>query len=374
MKFVIITHAIHKIKNKDIFAYEPYVREMNLWLKYIDETLIVAPESNDEQSLIDAKYSSKKIRIKKIPSINILNLKSIVLSLILTPLILYKITRAILWADHIHLRCPGNIGLLGCFVQIFFPSKAKTVKYAGNWDPNSKQPLSYRIQKWIISNSILTKNCKVLVYGNWKNQTKNVIPFFTATYSRKEIIEIPKKNLNNNILFLYVGTFSKGKQPLKSVKTIEILVSKGYNAILNMYGDGEEFNNIKKYIEKNNLSNNIFLFGNSPKEVVKKAFQKSHFLLFISKSEGWPKVVAEAMFWRCLPISSKVSCVADMLGYGERGSVVNYTISESELSEIIIQYLKDKEIYQQKVLEAQMWSQKFTLEYFESEIKKILNA
>ena len=44
--------------------------------------------------------------------------------------------KAMKWADHIHLRCPGNIGLLGCIVQIAFPKKVKTVKYAGNWIQN----------------------------------------------------------------------------------------------------------------------------------------------------------------------------------------------------------------------------------------------
>ena len=38
-------------------------------------------------------------------------------------------------ADHIHLRCPGNIGLLGCFSSNFISKKIKTAKYAGNWDP-----------------------------------------------------------------------------------------------------------------------------------------------------------------------------------------------------------------------------------------------
>ena len=49
-------------------------------------------------------------------------------------------------SDVIHLRCPGNIGLLACFIQILFPKKNKTAKYAGNWDPKAKQPLSYKLQ------------------------------------------------------------------------------------------------------------------------------------------------------------------------------------------------------------------------------------
>ena len=114
------------------------------------------------------------------------------------------------WADHIHLRCPGNVGLLGSLVQVFFPSKPKTAKYAGNWDPKAKQPLSYKIQKWLLSNTLLTKNMTVLVYGEWPNQTKNIKSFFTATYREADKKEIQIRKLEADIQFVFVGTLSVG--------------------------------------------------------------------------------------------------------------------------------------------------------------------
>ncbi|MGV6845021.1 MAG: hypothetical protein ACWA42_02705, partial [Lutibacter sp.] len=212
MKFVIITHVAHKIKENDLFAYEPYVREMNLWLKFVDKVKIVAPISKDDISSIESKYqfkichseqgeaiSLKKqtttfqspcnnvIELIKIRTFDITSLKNAIQAIFKIPKICIRIYKAMKWADHIHLRCPGNIGLLGSLVQILFPKKTKTVKYAGNWDPKSKQPWSYKLQKWILSNTFLTKNAKVLVYGNWPNQSKNIVPFFTASYSKNEV-------------------------------------------------------------------------------------------------------------------------------------------------------------------------------------------
>ena len=373
MKFAIITHATHKVNDNKIYAYEPYIKEMNLWLQFVKEVKIVAPIINEEITVVESNYSLNNLEVDEIPLIDALTFKNKIISFLKLPYILYKIFKAMLWADHIHLRCPGNIGLLGCFVQIFFPTKNKTVKYAGNWDPNSKQPISYCIQKWIISNTFLTRNCKVLVYGNWENQSKNIIPFFTASYSKNEIISLPNKNTSALIKFIYVGTFSKGKQPLLSVKTIQKLHHKGYEVQLNMYGNGSEYYNINNFIKENNLDEVVFLKGNQPKEIVKKAYQESHFLIFISKSEGWPKVVAEAMFWKCLPISSKVSCVNYMLDNSKRGSVLKSDVNENEVVSEILYYLNNEDIYQKKVLEALTWSQKYTLDKFELEIKKILN-
>ena len=372
MKFTIITHTLHKSKNDKLFAYEPYVREMNLWLQNVSETRIVAPISEGKIRAIEASYNANNIHIKKIPSFNVLSLKTKILSILKIPLILIEIIKACFWADHIHLRCPGNVGLLGCFVQILFPSKPKTVKYAGNWDPKSKQPFSYRMQKWIVSNTFLTKNCKVLVYGEWENQTKNIVPFFTASYVNNEITEIKEKDFSSKINFIFVGAFTKGKQPLLSVKVIEKLIAKKINVQLDMYGNGSEFTTVDEYLRINKLSNNVFLHGNQSKEVVKKAYKKAHFLIFISKSEGWPKVVAEAMFWSCLPISSKVSCVKSMLGNGTRGNIVNSNVKENEIVTIVENYIKNNNLYQQQVLDAKNWSQQYTLEKFSSEIKKLL--
>ncbi|QXP65004.1 glycosyltransferase [Polaribacter sp. HaHaR_3_91] len=372
MKFAIITHTLHKRKNEKLFAYEPYVREMNLWLENVSETRIVAPISEEKMKAIEVAYKGSNIHLKEIPSFNVLSLKTKLVSIFKIPFILIQIIKACFWADHIHLRCPGNVGLLGCFVQILFPSKPKTVKYAGNWDPKSKQPVSYRIQKWIISNTFLTKNCKVLVYGEWENQSKNIVPFFTASYVNDEIIEVPKKDFSSKINFIFVGAFTEGKQPLLSVKVIEKLLANNIKAQLNMYGHGGEFLKVQEYVEQNNLEDNIILHGNQSKEVVKKGFQKAHFLIFISKSEGWPKVVAEAMFWSCLPISSKVSCIESMLGSGTRGTIVESNVKENEIVTVIENYIKNKDGYQKQVLEAKKWSQQYTLEKFSSEIKKIL--
>ncbi|WP_298880751.1 glycosyltransferase [uncultured Polaribacter sp.] len=373
MKFGIITHAIHKTKGNLVYAYEPYVREMNLWANYVDEILIIAPVANENINDIEISYKHKNLRVIAIPNFDITSIKNFYRAILVLPKICKEIYMVMKEVNHIHLRCPGNIGLLGCLVQIMFPTKTKTAKYAGNWDPNSIQPITYKFQRWILSNTFLTKNIKVLVYGEWPNQTKNILPFFTASYKESEIEGVKKKNLNSIIYFVFVGSLSKGKQPLLSVKACHELINKGYKIQLDIYGDGVMRNDVENYIKKNELEKKIILHGNVNKEIVKLAFIKAHFLIFISKSEGWPKVVAEAMFWRCLPISTNVSCVNYMLGYNSRGSILGANVKTKDIVFEIENYLKDETLYQEKVKNAQKWSQNYTLDKFRIEIKNILN-
>ncbi|WP_026726840.1 glycosyltransferase family 4 protein [Flavobacterium sasangense] len=399
MKFVIITHVQHIKIDNQYFGYAPYIREMNIWMKYVDEVIVVAPLIDSELNPIYEKYSHSNISFCEAAEFEITSLTNLIKTLIKLPEIFNSVYKAMSQADHIHLRCPGNMGLIGALVQILFPNKQKTAKYAGNWDPKSKQPWSYRLQKWILSNTFLTRNMQVLVYGEWPNQTKNIKPFFTATYSESEIqnsefriqnkwsLPAQSKTTENNFdfarldkieidlpptSFLFVGTLSKGKQPLYAIQLVEKLYQHGKKVQLNLYGDGILRPTLETYIKQNSLQDIVFLRGNQSKETVLKGYQNSHFLILPSKSEGWPKVVAEAMFWGCVPIASPVSCVPFMMGNGSRGVIL-----QEELNQDVDQIeavISKQEVYQKMASEGQTWSRQFTTDKFEAEIKKLLRG
>ena len=369
MKFLIITHVNHKKQNDKYLAYAPYVREMNIWLKYVDSVEIVSPLTNDEITKIDIAYDYNKIKFSSIPSIEFTSAAKIIKSTLRIPQIIIKLYNACGRADHIHLRCPGNIGLLGCLVQICFPKKIKTAKYAGNWDPKSKQPLSYKIQKNILSNTFLSKNMHALVYGKWDDQSKNIIPFFTASFHNNEISELIKRNYESFFRFIFVGILVEGKRPLMTIQIVEALNKKGVNCKLDFFGDGILRPTLQEYIDKNNLKEEIKLHGNISKESLKTALQSADFLILPSKSEGWPKAVAEAMFFGVIPITTNVSCLNWMLDEGRRGILI-----EEDLNKAVNKIKNGIENYnlQSMSIASQQWSQKYTLEIFESEIKKIL--
>jgi len=372
MTFCIITHVIHTQSNGKYFAYAPYVNEMNVWIKNTDKVIIVAPLKAGEVHPILTNYSHNEIQFVAVPHFSLTSFKNVILTLLQLPKIGYRIFTAMQQADHIHLRCPGNMGLLGSCIQILFPNKKKTAKYAGNWDPKSKQPFSYRFQKAILSNAFLTKNMQVLVYGEWEKKSKNIQAFFTATYRESEKETVTTKNLNGLIKFLFVGTFSSGKQPLYAIQLIEKIREKKHNVQLTFYGEGIEKEALEKYIATNNCNGFIFLNPYISKDDLKKVYQESHFLVLPSKSEGWPKVVAEAMFWGCVPLATNVSCISNMLDNEKRGLLLNIdTTSDSKKIQLLLQNESD---YQSKINNGINWSRNFTIDKFEEEIKKLLKA
>lgn len=370
MKFAIITHVPHIIVQDQYFAYAPYVDEMNIWAKNVSELVILAPISPTEITAVDRTYNHPKIKFIAINSFDILDLNGLLRSIGKIPKISWKIFKAMQRADHIHLRCPGNIGLLGCLVQIVFPSKPKTAKYAGNWDPKAKQPFSYRLQKWILSNTFLTRNMQVLVYGKWEGSSRNIKPFFTATYAESDKNLINRKYLKETIEFVFVGSLVAGKNPLYAIQLIEKLLQKGYNVILTLYGDGIERDKLDLYCVTNDLKSTIIFKGNQTKETIQKVYQQSHFVVLPSDSEGWPKVIAEGMFWGCVPIATKVSCVPYMLDNGNRGILLTMDLENDVLQIEIV--LDNQRLYDEKQRSGVEWSRKYTTDVFESEVKKLL--
>ena len=145
MKFLVVTNAPTLSISGEYSAYAPYVREMDIWFDHVSEIAIVSPPQYPEK-IISKAFKHQEIIIFKVPFFKVNNILNFFRFFILMPLILSQFIKAFLWADHIHLRCPGNMGTC-VLVQIFFPKKPKTVKYAGNWDPESKQPWTYKLQK-----------------------------------------------------------------------------------------------------------------------------------------------------------------------------------------------------------------------------------
>ena len=375
MKLVVISSAPIVQKEGENYLYAPYEKEMQLWAKHANSIQFCCPIWKEDKKLLIAPISFETTPTIELKEFDITSFSNMLRAIPNAFVDLIRIFEAMKKADHIHLRCPGNMALLAAVVQIFFPKKVKTAKYAGNWDPKARQPFTYKLQRWILSNTILTKNIQVLVYGDWENQTKNIKPFFTATYSESEILNANFRIQNKDqesIKFLFVGTLSRGKQPLYAIQIVEELFKKGKNVTLDLFGDGAMKSEIETYIRNNDLESIIQLKGNQSKDAILTAYQNSHFLILPSKSEGWPKVVAEAMVWGCVPIASPVSCISYMMGNGSRGILLHEKIQE-DINQIDM-VINNQDFYHKIASEGQSWSQQFTTDRFEAEISKLLNG
>lgn len=373
MKFLIVTHAVHTTNDGSFFAYGPYIREMNLWIKDLDEVIIVAPiQNNIKPGAIDLAYNHNNIKFISVPAFDILGKGGLIKTALKMPGIIWKTFKAMRNADHIHVRAPGNMGLVGLLVQTLFPKKKKTVKYAGNWDDYQGEHKSYKLQKSIAKNTSFSKNMSVLIYGDWPNFTKNCVPFFTASYKETDKRPVVKRSMNDEeIRVVFLGTLDERKRPEYAIEAISLLQKMGYsNIILDIVGEGPFELLCREKIIEYGLQHNVALHGNVPPAEVEKFLNRSHFLLFLSRMEGWPKVVAESMWWGCVPVTTAISCVPWMLDYGKRGIIVERNAAAA--ADSIAAMLGNDNKYLQMQTAAIKWARQYTLDKFEAEIKNFV--
>jgi glycosyltransferase involved in cell wall biosynthesis len=162
----------------------------------------------------------------------------------------------------------------------------------------------------------------------------------------------------------------KGKNPLYAIQLVEDLSKKGYDVHLSLYGEGMERTRLEQYIIAHQLEAVVELQGNQSKEIVQKAYQNSHFVVLPSDSEGWPKAIAEGMFWGCVPLASPVSCVPYMLDQGKRGILLDMDLEKDVVKAVAL--LKNQLDFDAKSENASEWSRNYTLDVFEREIRGLL--
>ena len=137
---------------------------------------------------------------------------------------------------------------------------------------------------------------------------------------------------------------------------------------------------LEAYCRDEKLGQLVKFQGSRPLEELKKAYQKAHFVILPSQSEGWPKAIAEGMFFGCIPIATPVSCLPWMLGYGKRGVLIPLapkggTKAEEwvKIVKDVEELIKDQEKMKTMSLAAKEWSQQYTIERFEIAIKEVLD-
>jgi glycosyltransferase involved in cell wall biosynthesis len=374
MHLAIFSHVKHLWFQDWCYGYGPFVREMNLWSKYTQSITVLATKYEPSKVApdgMDAAYTSTQFNFLEVPGFHLLNPFAVVATIFKVPYIFIKCLSLMAKADHIHIRCPGNVGLIACVAQIFFPHTPKSTKYAGNWDPNSQQSWSYRLQQAILRNRFLTRNMQVLVYGQWTGEPPHIKPFISATFYEADKVHFAPRNYRATLKLVFAASLVPGKRPLLTIQVVEALNQQGYPAILDMFGDGPLMEELKDYVDAKGLQEQIIFHGNQDIRLIMDYYKKAHFNILPSKSEGWPKAVAEGMFFGCVPIATAVSCVAWMLDFGKRGIIIEADLDSA--INTIVQHLEAHDL-SAMAQAAQAWSQQYTFDRLEADIERVLKG
>lgn len=367
MKLLIISHTAHyETAEGTIVGWGPTVSEINYLANSFETIYHIAFLHKGLASSSSLPYTASNIIFVPIQAVGGKSLVSKLEILVRMPKILSLVRKTLKKVDLFQLRTPTGIAVFLIPYLSLFSNKKGWYKYAGNW-VQQQAPIGYKIQRLLLR----MQSRKVTINGEWKGQPSQCITFenpclLESDLSDGEVI-VHKKKYVAPYSFCFVGR-------LEDAKGVGLLLEGFYNCkdktkIKNIHfiGDGPNRTNYEELSKRYELP--CIFHGFVERKQVFEIYSSCHFIVLPSASEGFPKVIAEAINFGCIPIVSDVSSIGQYID-SENGYLLN-PISAESLTNIMTDILQNSEqVLKQKALKGQEIRWKFTFSYYLARIQQ----
>jgi len=374
VKIAISTICPHIYFEGRWWSYEPFVLEMNVWAQIFDELLMVAPLEQGPPPAFWAPYDeSANVSLTPYRRNKGRGLKQDRSSLLEVPRMVASIVTAVRRADAVHVRCPGSIGLVSTLL-IPLLGRRMCAKYAGQWGAYPGEAVSVRLQRALLRSAWWRG--PVTVYGRNANDPGKIVSFFTSSLSPDNLARAKaaaaRKPKQTGLRVLYVGRLSVAKNVDLIVSAIARLVSRGVSVECRIVGDGSERQALESRVETENLGQSISFAGGLTFTEVLDCYEQADVLVLMSQTEGWPKVIAEAMAFGLICVGSDRGLIPEMLGDG-RGIVIPPG-DVAGLATALQQISEHPESFEAMRSRAAAWAAQYSLESLGDALRELLST
>jgi glycosyltransferase involved in cell wall biosynthesis len=334
-KLVIISHTEHQqAADGSVVGWGPTVNEINYLSNHWEELVHVAClEKGVAVKGSSLGYTNGNLHFEPIPTFGGRKIWQKLDILWKMPLILWKVQKSLKGASHVQLRVPMGIGIF-LIPYFVFRNKSKYilwVKYANNWGAN-RIPFGYKIQRWLLKKN--ATRSKVTINGFWPNQAEHCISFENPCLTEMQITEgklvIESKKFDSPFNLIFVGR-------IDAAKGVDILIdfireiNKKDIGFFYVVGEGELIGDFEYVLNEMEIPNRFY--GNLTQAELFEILKISDCILLPSKSEGFPKVLTEAMNFGCIPIASNVGSITHYIQNRVSGFILD-EISKNDLNDV----------------------------------------
>lgn len=368
MKLAIISHTEHyQQPDGTIVGWGPTVSEINHLAQDFEEIYHIAflhPGTPPPSSL---PYTSSKIKFVPLKPVGGKGIGAKLKILGNIPKILATVRKTLEKVAVFQLRAPTGIGVFLIPYLTLFSTKKGWYKYAGNWNQENP-PLGYALQRWMLKN----QKRKVTINGRWPNQPTHCLTFENPCLTeeeREEGLQITNtKSFEPPYSFCFVGRLEDAKGMQRIIDAFGALDTLEQIKSIHFIGDGERREIYEKQCQKRTVPAEFH--GFLERQKVFEIYKESQFILLPSTaSEGFPKVIAEAMNFGCLPIVSDISSIGQYVT-DANGFLIN-PIHAKRLNERIEEALLKNETDLKKMASnGYLTASKFTFTNYTVKIQK----
>lgn len=375
MILLIISHTEHyKNAKGDVIGWGPTIREVNYLAQHFDKIYHCAP-------LLETNQVPPSSLLYEYPNIEFVPLVpsggkgvSAKLNVLWQARKNIKIVSEIIpKVDYFQFRAPTGMGVY-MIPWLFLERTKGWFKYAGNW-AQKNPPLGYAIQRWLLKNQ---SKYKVTINGRWAGQPAHCITFenpcLTNLETEEGIAILNRKDYSGQLNFCFVGRLESAKGVGRILRAFSQLKDHSKIGVIHLVGDGVERSKFELIAK--DIPLDIRFHGFVERNKVAEIMKDCHvFLLPSTASEGFPKVIAEAANYGCIPIVSDVSSIGQYIKHLDNGFLVSHKDEEGLEFINVIQDINFNQNLKEIALRAQKISSRFTFEWYLNLIEtKILNS
>lgn len=366
MKLAIISHTEHyKTADGVIVGWGPTISEINHLAEDFEEIYHVAVLHEGTPPPSSLPYTKSNIHFVPLKPSGGKTIGDKLKILTAIPNVIATVRKTLKKVDVFQLRTPTGIGVFLIPYLTLFVKKKGWYKYAGNW--NQENPsLGYRLQRAMLKK----QKRKVTINGKWPNQPAHCLTFENPCLTLEERAEgmrvMTEKEFKPPFTFCFVGRLEDAKGVQRILDAFSGLSDKSLVKAIHFIGNGAKMKQYKEYAKERDLPASFHGFLRRDK--VFQIYRESHFFLLPSSaSEGFPKVIAEALNFGCVPMVSNVSSIGQYINESN-GFIINPCTPAvlrdklHQLSEIDETLLKEKAVIGYDVAE------NFTFEHYKERI------
>ncbi len=360
---LIISDTGMVFKNRSLYAFGPVVKEVDFFLNDFTSIYWVGYERTDQINNKSYLKVPKNVTYELLPRIGGKTFLKKIKILISYPKMFFRLLKQIKKHQYIHVRAPSHPAFLTMIISVFYPKKQFWFKYAGNWIEEASK--YYEFQRFVLKH--LRNNAKITVNGKWKTKNKNILAFENPCITEEDRIDGKKitetKQLNKKKIFCFVGALNTHKGVDLILETLKESANANNIAVFHFVGDSP---NRKKYEQiAKSIKNVIIKFhGYLSKDDISEIYKISDFIILPSKSEGFPKVIGEAMNYGCVPVVSDVSSIGQYIHHKKNGFLIR-SLDKKELIKIFNMCIEINPIYfKEIIIDNYILAEKFTYTYY----------
>ncbi len=372
MNLLIISHMHHYIQDGDIVGWGPTVQEIDALAQIFDQVRHIAWLHSGQAPASSLPYSSNRVQLIGVPPSGGNNIKEKLNILKHFPVYIRTILKELPAADVVHVRCPANISMLAIFLLalVRYP-RYHWVKYAGNWRPDNTNYSTYALQRWWLAKGL--HSGVVSINGHWSNQPKHVYSFLNPSLTPDEIQHAKIQNskvLSPPFQLLFVGALNNSKGVDRAILIAKQLKEREISFELNIFGDSPDRDAYEALVLELDINDCVHFHGWVPKSDLLEYYTRAHILLHPTNSDGWPKVISEAMAFGAVPIAGAVSSIPEILNKTKAGlAIPPHNINEFVGS--ILDYINQPEKWLKASRSGMQSAHLFTYEHYLKAVREM---